>query len=85
MLRVKLNRETVKGAVEYYVQENEGLTPILEDDADLLDWFRYVLGTDGRGPEELAAVELALASDEVVLAVPRELADVLDTVRRHVL
>ncbi len=42
MLKVKVTRETMVKAIEYHAFEGYSLTPVLDDDADVSDWARWV-------------------------------------------
>lgn len=90
MLKVKVMRETMVKAIEYHAFEGYSLTPVLDDDADVCDWARWVLGDvmECEAAElDAAGLSVAVHGDAVVIGVQpgKTGAAVLDAVQRHVL
>lgn len=89
MLKVKVTKTTLTKAIEYHAFEGHGLTPVLDDDADVCDWARWVLA-DVMGCEaaelDAAGLVVAVDGDGVVIGVQagKVGADVLDAVRNHI-
>lgn len=90
MLKVKVTRETMVKAIEYHAIEGYGLTPVVDDDADVCDWARWVLA-DVMGYEaaelDAAGLSATVNGADVVIGVQAGKAgdDVLDAVHRHIL
>jgi len=70
MLKVKVDRETMVKAIDWYAKDNHALTAVIEDDEDLRDWARWVLTeVSSYQPEELTAAGLVLSVDDAGVTV----------------
>jgi len=88
MLKVKVDRETMVKAIDWHAQDGHGLTPVVDDDADVRDWALWLLAdVTGYQSEELDAVTVTVADDTVTIGAPAGKLgdDVIDAVRRHIL
>lgn len=53
MLKISIDRETMRKAIDWHAREGKGLTPVIESDEDLVDWTHYILATlTGYDPNE---------------------------------
>lgn len=81
-MKIRLNRDELLKAIDYHATEGYGLQPVVESDADVTDWTRYLLGKwigtgiDGDG------FGLAFDGEGVVLAGD---ARVIEAVRESIL
>ena len=83
MLKTKLPKQTARQTVEYHAQDNKGLTPVVEDDSDLIDWMRYVLvDVGGLTEEDCATLTITVAEEHVIIGGSDE---VMDTVGMYML
>ena len=90
MLKVKVTRETMVKAIEYHAFEGYSLSPVLDDDADVCDWARWVLGDVipcDAVKLDAAGLVVTVNGADVVIGVQAVAlgAEVLDAVRRHLL
>lgn len=88
MLRIKLDRDVVTKAVEWHAENNQGLTPVIENDEELIAWFRYVVaGLAGYGHDEESEelqLEIAVTPDGEALTVATT-EDVIEVLRMELL
>jgi hypothetical protein len=75
-------------AVDWHANEGHGLTPVVDDDADVKDWALWLLAdVTGYQSEELDAVTVTVADDAITIGAPAGKLgdDVLAAVWRHIL
>lgn len=89
MLKVRIKRAVLQKAIEYHT--DEGMTVVIEDDSDLVDWTIRVLakvsGLDVDALNDDAGLSVAVQGDAVLLTVEANQAgsDVLDAVKSYIL
>ena len=89
MLMVKIERETMAKAIDWYAKDNHGLDAVIADDEDLRDWSRWVLTeVSSYQPEELTAagLDIAISDAGVLIAVQdgKIGADLLSAISLHI-
>ena len=74
-------REAVEKAVTYHAEDAEGLTPVIENDADLLEWLLYVLRQVG-GFDDDYPIQVEIRDAGIVIEGDGE---VMQAVRQYLL
>lgn len=80
-MKTKIERDAAQKAVEYHAEDHEGLTPVIENDADLQEWLTYILREVG-GLEDERPVTVTVREDGVVIEGDGE---VMQAVRMYIL
>ena len=80
-MKTRIDRQVAQKAVEYHAEDGEGLTPVIETDADLAEWLTYVLRQVG-GFDEDYAIGVEIREDGVIIAGDGE---VMQAVRTYLL
>lgn len=80
-MKTKIDRDVAQKAVEYHAEDAEGLTPVIENDADLQEWLTYILREVG-GLEDERPVAVTVGTDGVVIEGDGE---VMQAVRMYLL
>lgn len=74
-------RDAVVKAVTYHAEDAEGLTPVIENDGDLLEWLLYVLRQVG-GFDDDYPIRAEVRDDGIVIEGDGE---VMQAVRSYLL
>lgn len=80
-MKTRIARDVAQKAVEYHAEDNEGLTPVIENDADLQEWLTYVLRQVG-GFDEDYQIGVEIREDGIVIEGDGE---VMQAVRMYLL
>lgn len=51
-MKTMIARNVAEQAVQYHAEDSEGLTPVIENDADLVEWMTYILRQVGGFDDE---------------------------------
>lgn len=80
-MKTRITRDVAQKAVEYHAEDNEGLTPVIETDADLQEWLTYVLRQVG-GFDDDYQIGVEIREDGIVIEGDGE---VMQAVRMYLL
>lgn len=80
-MKTKIARNVAEKAVEYHAEDHEGLTPVIENDADLQEWLTYLLREVG-GLEDERPVTVTVNEAGVIIEGDGE---VMQAVRMYLL
>lgn len=82
MLKVKIDRETMRKAIEWHAKEGKGLTPVIDDDEDLVDWTHYIISEQaGFHPNEDPAplhVAVVAPGGDLIISGSKEIFDAVE-------
>jgi len=82
MLKLRMDRDICETAILYHLTENRGLTPVLETDADLIEWTVWSIRDLAGMLDDSEALLVAIDGDGVVIGGDTL---VIDAVRQYML
>jgi len=75
-MRISITKAEARRLAEYFARKDHGLNPVLEDDADLVEWVQFTV-SQAVGCES-QEVDVSVTKNEVILSAG---ADIIAAIR----